>query len=182
MRRTLKAALLSATIGVFWPGSARADGFISPWAGINFANDPADGRTSLGVTAGAMGGGVIGAEFDLGYSPSFFGTDNVFGSNSVITAMGNIIVGIPFGGSAGPGVRPYVTGGLGLIRSRIDLFTPDTSNTEFGVSVGGGVMGFFTDHFGLRADLRYFRTGIDLDVLNLENVDFWRASFGVVIR
>ena len=182
MQRALKTAVLIAMLAGLSPAPARADGFVSPWAGINFANDPADGRISLGVTAGAMGGGVIGAEFDLGYSPSFFGTDNVFGSNSVITAMGNVIVGIPFGGTAGPGVRPYVTGGLGLIRSRVDIFAPDTSNTEFGMSVGGGVMGFFNDHFGLRADLRYFRTGIDLDLLNLENVDFWRASFGIVIR
>ena len=29
------------------------------------------------------------------YSPNFFGTENDFGNNNVMTAMGNIIIGIP---------------------------------------------------------------------------------------
>jgi hypothetical protein len=183
MKAALRAVVLAATFSlILAPLPAYADGFISPWAGINFANEPADGRASIGLTAGGMSGGVIGAEFDLAYSPSFFGTENVFGSNNVITLMGNLLIGIPLGGTHGPGVRPYVTGGFGLIRSRVDILALDPSNTDLAMNAGGGVMGFFTDHFGVRGDLRYFRTGLDLDFLNTKNVDFWRGSFGIVIR
>jgi hypothetical protein len=50
-------------------------------------------------------------------------------------------------------------------------------------------VGFFADHVGLRGDLRYFRaTSGDLfdndadPELRLSNLDFWRASIGLVIR
>ncbi len=199
MRRGLMCGVFAALACVLAPSQARAEGFFVPWAGVNFgtgvgdvrfADDVANGRASFGVSAGRMGGGVIGGEMDFGYSPSFFGTEDEFGSNTVITAMGNLIVGIPLGGQSGPGVRPYVTGGLGLIRTQIDggtLTDIESSNNEFGYNLGGGVMGYFSDHFGLRGELRYFRwlqenegdPGIDFD---LGAFHFWRASIGVVIR
>ncbi len=55
-----------------------------------------------------MGGGIFGVEFDLGYSPNFFGvsnpnaTINLIGDGNVTTAMGNLILGAPLGP-----VRPY---------------------------------------------------------------------------
>jgi opacity protein-like surface antigen len=136
-----------------------------------------------------MGAGIIGGEFDFGYSPSFFGTENDFGNNNVLTGMGNVIVGIPIGGTSGGGVRPYLTGGVGLIRTQIDgLFdeVDGVSNNDFGFNLGAGVMGYFNDHVGLRGDIRYFRnlhedddSDIDFD---LGGFDFWRASIGLVIR
>jgi opacity protein-like surface antigen len=183
MRGLLKNFVVAAAFAAaLAPKPAQADGFFSPWAGINFANKPADGRASFGFSAGGMAGGVLGAEFDLGYSPSFFGTENAFGSNNLLTVMGNVIIGLPFGGSSGPGVRPYVTGGLGLVRARADILAVDASNTDLAMDFGGGVMGYFSDHFGLRGDLRYFRSSLDLDFLNTDNVDFWRASVGIVLR
>jgi opacity protein-like surface antigen len=176
-------ALLAVTVvATLAPARADAEGLFTPWVGTNFANEPAKGRASIGLTAGGMAGGVLGAEFDFAYSPSFFGTESVFGSNNVITVMGNLIAGLPLGGTHGPGIKPYVSGGIGLIRSRIDILALDPSNTDLAMNAGGGVMGFFTDHVGVRGDLRYFRTGLDLDFLNTKNVDFWRASFGIVIR
>ena len=48
----------------------------------------------------------------------------------------------------------------GCIRTNVedvdDFFDVDTKN-DFGLDVGGGVMGFFTDNVGLRGDVRYFR-------------------------
>lgn len=165
------------------PARAAADGFFSPWAGVNFANAPADGRASFGLTGGGMKGGVIGGEIDFGYSPSFFGTENVFGNNNVVTLTGNVIVGIPLGGSRGPSVRPYVTAGGGLIRSKIDLLAIEISSNDFGIDAGGGVMAFFNDRVGVRGDLRYFRTGFgDFEFFDFDSVDFWRASIGLVIR
>ena len=99
MRRGgIKALILAAAVAVVWsPTPASADGFVSPWVGSNFAKEPHDGLGSFGVTAGSMGAGIIGGEFDFGYSPSFWDKD-VFGNNNVLDLMGNVIVGIPIGG------------------------------------------------------------------------------------
>ena len=193
MRRGIQVVLFAATVGLVWsPVPASADGFVSPWVGTNFANDPGEGRGAFGVTAGGMGGGIIGGEVDFGYSPNYFGDDRArFGSNNLMNLMGNLIVGIPIGGQRGAGIRPYVTGGLGWIRTEIDgPFNNDgLENNDFAFNVGGGVMGYFNSHVGLRGDLRYMRTlnsdfgDSDFDPeLGLGDFDFWRLSFGVVFR
>ena len=177
------ATLIFGAVIFLVPIRAHADGLFTPWVGVNFANEPADGRTSFGFTATGMGAGVIGGEFDFGYSPNFFGDENVFGNNNVLTAVGNLVIGIPFGGSQGFGFRPYWTVGLGLIRSQADALEFDLSSNEFGINAGGGAFLFFGDHVGMRGDLRYFRAGFDnLDILNIDKVDFWRASIGVTFR
>lgn len=187
MRRVFKALVLTAAVAVVYtPVQARAEGYVSPWAGVNFGNDQNEGDFTYGVNAGYMGAGIIGFEFGLGVAPDFFGE---VVDNSVIDVMGNIIVGIPIGGTSGAGFRPYVTGGLGLIRTNIDVPLIEATN-DFGYNLGAGVMGYFTDHLGLRADVRYLRT-IDSDDLDFGNgfpdfdrgaFDFWRASIGLVIR
>src|SRR3954470_6042422 len=121
MRRALRSLIVAGAVAlVCAPATARADGFVSPWIGSAFGSNIDNGRTTFGVTAGAMGAGVVGGEVDFGYNPSFFGTKNDFGNNTVINLMGTLIVGVPIGGTHGPGVRPYVTGGVGLLRSQID--------------------------------------------------------------
>jgi Outer membrane protein beta-barrel domain len=201
MRRVSGILGVVAALMIFAaPRTASAEGFVSPWIGVNFGSDPFPGlvhgdvidggRTSFGVTAGYMGGGIIGGEVDFGYSPSFFGDESDFGSNNLLTAMGNIIVGIPIGGTHGAGVRPYVTGGIGLIRTSYgEILNFDAiSNNDFGYNLGAGIMGYFNSHFGLRGDVRYFRNLEDhSSVVNGVNVDlgglhFWRASLGVVIK
>ena len=181
MRRAVKTAILLFTMGIASaPTPARAEGFVVPWIGANFGNSQAEGKTAFGVSAGTMGAGIFGAEFDLGYSPDFFG-ESV--SNNVLTAMGNLILGVPIGGTSGAGIRPYVTGGVGLIRTKI----LSSSDNDFGFSLGGGVMGFFSDHVGLRGDARFFRdfqseSGSGPLNLDIGGFHFWRASIGVVLR
>lgn len=200
MRRASGIFGVTAALMIFAaPSPARAEGYVSPWIGVNFGSNPFDslangrevdgGRTSYGVTVGYMGAGVIGGEFDFGYSPSFFGDDSDFGSNNVLTGMANVIIGIPFGGTSGAGIRPYVTGGLGLIRTSYgEILNFDAvSNNDFGYNLGAGIMGYFATHIGIRGDVRYFRTlqdndggnGVDLD---LGGFHFWRASIGLVIK
>jgi hypothetical protein len=195
MRRAFTLILASAAAAAICaPAPAHAEGFVSPWAAVQFGGridnvreDVDRGRGAFGVTAGGMGAGVIGGEIDFGYSPSFFGTSNDFGNNTVIDVMGNIIIGVPVGGTTGGGVRPYFTGGVGLLRSQIDggtFFNVASSSNEFGWNAGGGVMGFFNDHFGLRGDFRYMRafSGDVIHGLDLGNLNFTRLSIGVVIR
>jgi opacity protein-like surface antigen len=196
MFKLLVAAAAAAVIVA--PTPARADAYVSPWAAVQFGgkiDDSLDslgrnidrGRAGFGVTAGAMGGGIFGAEFSFGYSPSFFGTNNDFGNNSIIDVMGNLIIGIPIGGGHGGSVRPFVTAGAGLLRSQIDAggpFNVSSSTNDAGWNVGGGVMGFFNDHFGLRGEIRYLRA-FDSNTIagvNVGTIDFTRLSIGVVFR
>jgi hypothetical protein len=201
MRRVSGILGVAAALMIFaMPSTARAEGFISPWIGVNFGANPFEslpntsfadgGRKSFGVTGGYMGGGIIGGEVDFGYSPSYFGDKSDFGSNNVLTTMGNVIVGIPIGGTRGAGVRPYAVGGIGLIRTSYGGLTNfnAVSNNDFGYDLGAGVMGYFNSHFGLRGDIRYFRTLQDhSSIANGVNIDlggfhFWRASLGIVIK
>jgi hypothetical protein len=168
------------------PRAAFADGYLSPWVGTNFGGSHGsvgsnidNGRVALGVNAGFMGAGILGAEAAFGYSPSAFGTENDFGHNTVIDLMGNLVIGIPIGGTHGAGIRPYVSGGVGLIRTQIDggtVFKVSSKNNDFGWDAGAGLTGYFSDHFGIRGDVRYFND------TQISDFHYWRASAGLVIR
>lgn len=180
--------------------SAYADGFITPFAGINFGGRASDAladafdaeRFDWGVSVAFMGGGILGMEADIAHSPDFYGRTDV-GHSSVFTAMGNLLIGVPIGGQQGVGFRPYFLAGLGLIRSEVDDFGEGISGAENDMAwdVGGGAMFFFADHVGLRADVRYFRTfkAVVFDFLDdlvdretAQRVDFGRASLGLIVR
>jgi hypothetical protein len=192
MKRVIKSLILaSAAAVVLAPMQARADGFVTPWVGSAFGSSIQNGQATVGVSAGGMGAGIIGGEADFGWSPSFFGTKSDFGSNTVMDLMGNLIVGVPVGGTHGSGVRPYVLGGIGLIRSQIDggsIARVSSSNNMFGWDAGVGVMGYFNQHVGLRGDLRYLRatsdlaTGVSTLDLGGNKLHFWRPTIGVVFR
>ena len=193
MRRVGKAFVLTGALAlVLAPGQARADGFVMPWVGSAFGSSFNNGQASFGVSAGALGAGIIGGEVDFGYSPSFFGTKSDFGNNTVMNLMGNIILGVPIGGTHGAGVRPYVTAGAGLLRTQIDggtLAKVSSSNNMLGWNAGAGVMGYFNQHVGLGGDLRYVRgfkdtnTGVtSIDLSGSGQLHYWRAAVGVVLR
>ncbi len=199
------AAVLAAT--AFSPRSASADWVLTPFVGWNF-NGSADvsgnggastvnkfaHKVDYGVSAAYMGKGILGAEVDFGYSPSFYSNTAATGfqfssGNNVTTLTGNVIVGIPMGGH-GASIRPYAVGGVGLLRSNVGdaagLFNVSSKN-DFGFDLGGGVMGFITQNVGLRGDVRYFRgfTGAPTSSatgLALGNFQFWRASAGVTFK
>ena len=196
MKRVVaKFCVLAALIAVCAPTSARAEGYVSPWAGVQFGSDIDNGRGGFGVNAGGMGAGIIGGEIGFGFNPSFYGSKSEFGSRNVLDLMGNVIIGIPVGGTRGGGFRPFVTGGLGLIR--IDggsVFDNVDSSNHFAYNLGAGAMGFFNDHVGIRGDVRYLRTlngnvvdrldrnGVDVGGFDLGGFHFWRVAAGVVIR
>ena len=186
------AALLSG----FFAGTARADGFFIPFIGANFGGDSgADfgdavdaSRFAWGASLGWMGAGVIGVEGDFGYSPDFFGKSDLGGS-SVFTATGNILLGIPFGGQKGFGVRPYGLAGIGVMHPEGDAFgTLFAGENKVSWDFGGGVMLVFGSRVGIRGDVRYFRTFEALDILGIQveegpgDLDFTRGSLGFVVR
>ena len=79
--------------------------------------------------------------------------------------MGNLVLGIPFGGQHGFGVRPYGLVGMGLMRSSVKFGgLCEVDENKFAWDFGGGVIIFFGSNFGIRGDVRYFRTFEALDV------------------
>ena len=189
-----KCVMLAALALVLAPGSARADWLFTPNIGTGFGGD-ASGREHLtyGASIGWMGAGVFGWEADFAFTPEFFESDDdvidVFSSSNVTTFMVNAIVGVPAGGQSGGGFRPYFSGGVGLLQTSLqgadELF--EVSNSDFGINLGGGAMGFMSDHVGFRGDVRYYRALVDPDEDNefdiaVGSFDFWRATAGVTFR
>jgi opacity protein-like surface antigen len=175
---------------------ARAQAYFAPFIGYDFGGDAGncvsiltnctEKKTSYGVAFGALAGGIFGIEEDIGYAPNFFGESQASGDNSVLTAMTNLVVAIP----AGP-VRPYVSGGLGLIRSQASvsltsLISTGSQNT-WAYDLGGGVMFLFPHHLGFRGDYRYFKSLealsiLGFDVQNPNKLSFSRVSAALVIH
>jgi opacity protein-like surface antigen len=190
--RYVKSVIIFATLGLVLavPSTARADWLFTPFVGGVFGGDTPASSINFGGSLGYMGAGVVGFEFDFGYAPDFYKDPATSFDGNVTTLMGNVIIGAPIGGTHGPGIRPYVSGGAGLLRSRVDdagQFFGSISSNDFGINVGGGVIAFFSDNVGLRGDLRFFRdlqdrnagSGVDLE---LGSFDFWRATGGVTFR
>ena len=85
-----------------------------------------------------------------------------------------------------------MAGGIGLIHTDISKSSTGLydafSNNSFGLEVGGGLIGMFSPHVGVRGDLRYLRTLQDINFSSAEfdlgskALQFWRGSFGVVFR
>ena len=184
------AALLLTTL----PAPARADWLFTPSIGTTFGGDT-NGREhfTYGTSLAWMGSGIFGWEADVSFTPEFFeGNDDDFdfdGGSNVVAVMGNAIIGVPIGGQRDAGFRPYFTAGLGMLQSEArtndDLFHVD--NSEFGFNAGAGVLGFFSDHIGLRGDIRYLRSFEDPEEDNEFDIavggfDYWRAGAGVTFR
>ena len=189
------------------PAKASADWMFTPFVGAVFGGtvtfndslgdfeDELEKRTTFGGALTWMGGGVAGFEIDFGYTPNFFEStagdgDFDYGDSNVTTLMANLVLGAPIGGQSGMGVRPYASGGVGLIRSQVDDVTgffDDLSSNDLGLNVGAGVTGFFADNVGIRGDIRYFRSlrdnepDGDFDIA-LGSLEFWRGSVGVTFR
>ena len=101
--------------------------------------------------------------------------------------MGNIIIGAPIGGSrACAPTRRAASASLAPALPTADDFF-DVDENSFGVNVGAGVMGFVRENFGLRGDVRYFRSVQDSDVgddidVDFGSFDFWRGTVGATFR
>jgi opacity protein-like surface antigen len=202
LRKLLLGLLVAGLTLIATPRQASADWLFTPFIGGNFGGDADFGRfddfedeferrVDFGGSLGWMGSGIVGFEVDFGWSPNYFentvGPANFeFGDNYVATAMANVLVGIPVGGQTGGGIRPYASGGLGLIRTHLadDTASNDLTANNLGFDLGAGVHGFFSDNLGIRGDVRYLRSFEDdsTDGLMLQDFDFWRATIGLTIR
>jgi opacity protein-like surface antigen len=206
MKKILIVAALALTLA---PSTARAEWLFTPYIGGIFGGF-GQGSLNWGGSLAWMGDGILGVEADLGFNlnqPLFnaadrdlLGIDRDFLDANAKTLMGNVIVGYPF-----RGFNPYVVGGIGWFRTNVDTFDNlfESTNDDFGMDLGAGVMGFVNDNWGLRGDVRWFysfdqpQVGFDLldagvvrrvDIPTVELVPldidrhFWRANGGVTFR
>jgi hypothetical protein len=166
--------------------SASAQVFITPYAGGQFGGDTQENNFNLGGSIGFLGAGMYGVEADFNYAPNFFSASDDINfdvkDSNLATVMFNGIITMPPHWR----LRPYGTGGVGWMRSRIDdvggAFA--VKNNDFAFNLGGGIFAQFNDHVGWRTDLRYFRAledpeeDLDFDA-GVGDFDFWRATAGL---
>jgi opacity protein-like surface antigen len=201
LRKVLIAASFMALTSAAAPAPVSADWLFTPFIGATFGGsaniggegedfeDEFERKLNYGASLAWMGGGAIGFEVDFAYSPNFFGASpdsdfQLVGDGNVTTLMGNLVVGAPLGG-----VRPYASGGIGILKSRVDdagQFFETIDSTDLGFNAGAGIMGFFSDNAGIRADIRFFRSMRDTDPdgvdLELGQFKFWRGTVGLTLR
>ena len=185
--------IASALLLVCLARDAAAQGFINPFVGTTLTSPTSRGSSSkpgFGVALGSVGT-IVGFETEIAYYPEVLdNAANGVAKNKVITFSGNTLIGP----TIGP-IKAYGAFGLGDLYlnvtsvSSLLIPTPTSLSTNyFTFNVGGGAMGFFTSHLGVRGDLRYYRAfGFKLaDVqgvgLALDRFDFWRANIGLVAK
>jgi len=185
LRRAAVAAWLVTILLV--PCAARAQGFISPSFGYNFAGDAGcrsatDCQNKNWNWGGSMGalGSIVGFEAELTYEGQFTGDRP--NPTSVTTLMGNFMLAPKFSF-----VQPYGLVGMGAIRTKADAAVGSESETQAGWTIGGGLIIFVQEHVGLKGDVRYYHSFSALDLLGVDlardnKIDFGRAAFGVVFK
>jgi hypothetical protein len=204
--RTARFLSLCSILSLATAAPTSAEWHLAPLAGLTFG-----GKTTIvdlfqgagnvhwhfGGAATLIGAGPIGVEALFVLTPSFFEQDLegisldpgfIQVTNSrVLALMGNIVIAAPRGWNE-YGLRPFLSGGLGLIRTSgtdtLNVF-PLRQN-GLGYNLGGGAVGFLTDRTGLRFDLRYFRMNPKDNPIPISfekvRLSYWTGSVGLVFR
>lgn len=193
---------LALALWLLSPAPAAAEWQVRPFIGFTFggATTFVDPETAIGtqnVVLGVSGGwlgDIIGFEGDFGRAPGFFQTDDppipeaAAVTSAVTTLTGNVVIALPRR-MAGYGLRPYFSGGAGLMH--VDTVTRlqalDVHRTLPTLSLGGGATGFLTSRVGVNWDVRRLNTlrgeGETLgNSLGREQLSFWRATMAVALR
>jgi hypothetical protein len=197
LRRWRHIAALTIGLSLSTATPARADFFVTPFAAIKFAGDAtivdldsgaSNAKFTLGGMAGVLSDGLFGVEADVAYVPRFFerSTGALVTRSHVLTIMGNVIVAAPRR-LTGYSLRPFVSGGAGLMHVNIDdvLAVLPVDSNLFGVNAGGGAVGQLTADLDVRFELRWFKSvtsGSERQLRPGPPLTFWRAAIGLTIR
>jgi hypothetical protein len=196
-----RALTLLGLAALLWLGSvapARADWQFSPFFGYAFKGETSlvtpevlgtlKVRWAIGGTVTALGRGPFGVEGIVLLVPQFFEAGNVgaVSSSRTYAVMGNAVLTAPRNWNE-YGLRPFVSGGLGLMHATQNTTIPAAFPLDknlLGYNVGGGAVGFLTDHTGLRFDLRYYSSlsRSEGDAFGPGRLRFWTGAVGVVLR
>lgn len=181
------------------PAKAAAEWQLAPFIGwtfkadttlADFALETEETHWTFGGTVTLIGAGPFGVEGLFHYTPRFFGggDGSVVSSSRAIALMGNAVLAAPRAWNE-YGLRPFVSGGLGLIDAKSEPAIAGglrVDETLLAFNIGGGAVGFLSDRTGLRFDLRYFRhlkalapEGQSVDDVRLS---YWTMTIGVVFK
>jgi hypothetical protein len=194
------------------PVPAAAEWQLAPFVGVTFAGgtnlyDPdslnAAGQRhwNLGGAVRLLGAGPVGLEAIALYVPGFFEPSDrtplfpgtppsvTITQSHAFALMGNVVLTTPRAWNE-YGLRPFVSGGLGLLKAaHNDAVFPVKANL-LGYNVGGGAVGFLTDRVGVRFDMRYYRHvppgpevgGNTPAIGDRVRLHHWSATVGVVFK
>ena len=203
--------LVACAAVLLTPARAGAEWHFTPMGGYTmFGNtsfvDPEQGTGKRHLHAGGsvawLSRGIFGLEALGIWTPEFFegkqsllGSIDAIDSSRTVSLMGNVVLTLPQRWTE-YGLRPFVSGGWGLLHSSTrsarsaggalapgDVFTFDVNLSGF--NVGGGAIGFISPRTGVRFDVRYHstlrRTG-DAPSFGPAHLRYMTASLGVVLR
>ena len=206
MRRGLLTTVALSCLGLILTATpALAEWHFTPLIGVTFRGETSlfDLEKAAGLKHKTFGGavrwvgsGIFGVEAVGLWVPGFFGNDNrevvasgitnLVKESRVVSLMGNVVVTAPRRWTE-YNLRPFVSGGVGIIRPKSIDFGNGGFNRSFnGFNIGGGAVGFLSPRTGVRFDLRYHRTmrGLAAESYSFGPVrlQYMTASIGVVIR
>ncbi len=189
--RVTRALQFALAIGLFGSAAqpASAQVFVSPMVGYNFGGDSGcpsvtnceDKNLNLGIAIGNYGD-LFGIEEEFAYAKDFFGDVPAYES-SVATLMTNLL----FSPDAGR-IKPYALVGIGLIKSNVEFgelsqLTRNLNTVAW--DLGGGITAQFSDRFGVRGDVRFFKAMKDLELFGVtaqgSKLKFSRVGVGLEV-
>ena len=211
MIRAVRALALVFLLALLLPAPAFAEWQFAPFVGFNFLGDTNLNLTELpkrhwmvGGSGRLIGAGPLGVEGLFTYVPGAFesftfedpfvfnpteSTETITKSNAY-ALMGNVVLTTPRSWNQ-YGLRPYVSGGMGLLHVYHNEPRTPARADLLGYNVGGGAVGLLSDRVGLRFDLRYLSTTPhgkqpSEEILTEDServrVHFWTATVGVVFK
>ena len=196
----MRAGRLAVVLLLLVPAHASAEWQVRPFIGYTFGGsttfvDPEGSIATKNVIFGGTGGWlgeIFGLEVDFGRAPGFFQLEDpaeeLVISSAITTLTGNVVIALPRRLS-GYGLRPYFSGGFGLMHvdivGRFEVVT--TNRTLPTLSLGGGMTGFLNDRVGLTWDVRRLSTLLGEgetagNSVGRERLSLWRATMGVAVR
>ena len=197
LSRALRLLTLTCLVSICLAVPASADWQFAPFFGYEFKGNTSfvdlehaatKVHWSFGGSATLIGSGPVGVEGLFLFIPHFFesGDTGAVSKSHVYAVMGNVVLAAPRKWNE-YGLRPFVSGGVGVMRAT-QTTIPNVlplNESLFGYNVGGGAVGFITEHTGLRFDLRYYSSlsrNEDAPAFGPAQLRYWTGAVGVVLK
>ena len=204
VRAVLRVVALTCAALILLPAHAAAEWHLAPSVGATFHGNTsfidqeggsAKTHIQFGGSVALVGPGVLGVEAITVFTPAFFRGESPskLKDGRTFALMGNAVFTLPKRWTE-YSLRPFVSGGLGLMRaSLLDApplppggpLLPVESNIA-GYNVGGGAVGFLSQRTGVRFDFRYYSSLHRPDqgpvAFGPVHLSYFTASIGFVLR
>lgn len=194
----LRGLAICCLVVLVLPQRAAAEWHFTPMLGATFFGeitapfdvDLAAGKVhrNFGGSVSLLGGGLLGAEGMMVWTPGFFtGERGLVSKSRSIAVMGNVVLTTPRRWTE-YSLRPFVSGGVGVLTASKTEFSEvfPINRTIPAFNIGGGAIGFLSERTGLRFDFRYYRSlaravevPIDPERVHMR---YMTASVGLVLR